>query len=86
LRFQIAQSILQLLGFTLSDKILRPCTCGEILGIILIVDTAAFTLSIPVERVEIMRSQLAEFLHRQSMSRKEIESLVGSLVLKYFAL
>lgn len=81
LRFQLAKTVLLLLGMDLSEKILPPCTCGEILGII--VDTTAFTLSIPHERIQLMQQRLAQVLNRASLSRKEAESLVGSL--KYFA-
>jgi hypothetical protein len=81
LRYQLAQAVLEWLGLLLSEKRVAPCTRGEILGIV--VDTDEFTLSIPSERIELMRAQLSEFLDRNKMSRKEMESLIGSL--KYFA-
>ena len=60
-----------------SHKTERPCTRLVFLGIE--VDTVAGELRLPVEKLHRLKTMLREWNDRKACTRRELESLVGSL-------
>ena len=61
-----------------ADKTVGPMTCLTFLGIT--IDTEANELRLPEEKLAKLKTLLAEWGDRKACSRRELESLVGSLV------
>jgi hypothetical protein len=75
---QIFLSTSEALGMRISvDKTEGPAVCLTILGIQ--VDTLAMTLSLPAEKLQRIGSLLQEWHGRSAGTRRDLESLVGTL-------
>ena len=66
------------LGFPVSrNKIEGPATCITFLGVL--IDTNAFELRLPADKLQRMRSMVSSWSTRESCRRKDLESLLGHL-------
>ena len=66
------------LGFTLSiHKVVPPCQGLTFLGIYF--DTVKLTLSLPVDKLSDLRNLIKTYLHKQLVSKRDLQRLVGKL-------
>jgi len=74
----LALHVFAMLGVPVSaHKTEGPATCVTFLGIL--IDTKAFELRLPMEKVKRLRDLLVSWITRKSCTRKELESLLGHL-------
>ena len=78
LTLDTALKTLDNLGFPVSrNKIERPATCITFLGVL--IDTNAFELRLPADKLQRMRSMVSSWSTRKLCRRKDLESLLGHL-------
>ena len=79
LAFEKLGDLLVELGLDISHhKTVTPATKVICLGIL--VDTNAFTLSIPEEKLKEIKHLIAQWQHKKSCSKSKLQSLLGSLL------
>ena len=77
--FQFLVHLLDQLGLTLnSKKLVSPTTSMVCLGIL--IDTETRTMSVPPEKLENIIQMCAEWQNKKSCSKRELQSLLGSLI------
>ena len=77
--FNRLQELLQELDLTVSDKkLVPPSTQVTCLGIV--VDTVALSVSIPAEKLSVIKSICVEWSSKQTCTKKELQSLLGLLL------
>ena len=77
--FDRLQELLQELGLTVSaKKLVPPSTQVTCLGIV--VDTVALSVSIPTEKLTVIKSICSEWSGKQICTKKELQSLLGLLL------
>ena len=77
--FTRLQGLLHELGLTVSDKkLVAPSTQVTCLGIV--VDTVALSLSIPAEKLAVIKNLCSQWTSKQICTKKELQSLLGLLL------
>ena len=77
--FQFLVDLLHQLGLTLkSNKLVSPTTSMVCLGIL--IDTETRTMSVPPEKLENIVKMCDEWQNKQFCSKRELQSLLGSLL------
>ena len=73
------QELLSELGlFVSAKKMVPPSTKVTCLGIV--VDTTEFTVSIPVEKLQVVKSLCHQWSNKHTCTKRELHSLLGSLL------
>ena len=71
--------LLEKLGLNISlKKLIQPCTKATCLGVE--IDTTTFTVAVPQEKLENIRKTCIQWMGRQQCTKKELQSLLGSLL------
>ena len=77
--FDALHSLLPRLGFEISQKkLVTPTTCINCL--VILVNTKEFTLAIPPEKLQEIMTMYKSWYHRNSCSKRQLQSLLGSLL------
>ena len=77
--YDLMLSLLQNLGFTINwNKVVQPTQSLTFLGIN--IDSVSQTLSIPDMKLNEIRTALADALHCVKMTKRELQSLIGTLM------
>ena len=77
--FNVARRLLQELGLPeAEDKLQPPTQVIKWLGII--IDSAALTLSIPIDKVDAVLQQVNTYQNRKYITKKQLQSLLGHLL------
>ena len=77
--YEALLALMAQLGLTVSDKkLVPPATCVTCLGVM--IDMVQGTIAIPSEKLATILSEVRHWLHRDVVSKRQLQSILGLLL------